>query len=186
MSKTVLAMVLGSFFFTMSACTLESTKPSGPRPSTTGGNGGESELPRTEESPTAPSPTGGGGSGGTCAEPTGVYDEERTVTSVVQPPGPDSPCQTGTYSDSVDFSQPPPLSELPGCEKTKDEWSADGCTHTVERRCDSRSETCVETLTFASDLSSYTGTKTCSGTFDGVDDSGPYTCKTTIKAKRKR
>jgi hypothetical protein len=120
----------------------------------------------------------------TCAEPTATYRDTRTTESIASPAGPDSPCDVGTFLDpSYRFEAP--TSDLPGCT-SKRESSPDGCTRRVETTCTTSSgdQTCVETIVLSDDLSKYAGTVVCKGTYAGVDDTGPYECKTTIHGEK--
>jgi hypothetical protein len=107
------------------------------------------------------------------------------ITSELAPPGPDDPCWVGTYRDVRDFDQPPPLGKAPGCRTMLDGWSPDGCTHTLERSCESRSSVCSETIVMSPDGATYDGVGVCEGWFEGVDEAGPFRCRMTIRGVRR-
>jgi hypothetical protein len=116
-----------------------------------------------------------------CAAPTATYRDVRKGKA----DGGDSKCFPGTFEDPG-YTFDIPLSDLPGCKTTR-QTSADGCTHTTVTVCkDGPSpSTCTETIVFVPDLSSYSGTSICRGTYDGEDGIVPYECDTTVEGTRK-
>jgi hypothetical protein len=172
----VLGWVIG-----VAACGSSSSTPStSSSSSSSSGGGGSSGSESGDPSQGKPSGPGNGITGTSCAKPTGLYDEKRGK------PSSGSACQPGTFEQPVDFSDPPPLNPPPDCTFTRDVWSGDGCTHTVVTDCTHPQQTCTESITFAPDLSSYTGSDTCTGIDDGVDGPIPFTCGMSIQATRKR
>ena len=86
----------------------------------------------------------------------------------------------GTYLDpSYRFEVP--LHDLPGCTSERRK-SPDGCTRELEITCER--STCLETIVFSEDLSKYTGSVVCTGTYSGVDEDGTFECRTIVDGAR--
>lgn len=171
MKSLLIAVALAAGVGCAGSATSDPKDPEGKEPTPAGPGAGATTSPN--ESSGMPT------SSGTCGSPSGSYTDERSTVAVVEPPGPDSPCQAGHYIDrgaTADtlFGGAP----LPGCTRVRDESSPDQCTRTLEIAC--AESTCTQVITFSRDLKGYTGTITCNGQFHGVDEDGPFTCKTTV------